>query len=149
MAALILHFESGTCPSRITREQFNRAIAQYDKHHIITNPARMITHGEGDEGRSVVTVATERAWNGSAHECCICRREFRSLQAIDQHLASPAHAQKQFFCPRDFAECGAEFKAASALCQHIEREQCGVRRFRRQIEAHIECLTSSMKRLGF
>ena len=46
-AALVLHLESGTCPSCVTRDQVNRVAAKYDTNNIITNPARMLAYREG------------------------------------------------------------------------------------------------------
>ncbi|KZT69380.1 hypothetical protein DAEQUDRAFT_726665 [Daedalea quercina L-15889] len=146
-AALVLHLESGTCPSRVTRDAVNRVAAKYDTQHVITNPARMIAYGEGGTG-SVVTWATERAWNGWKYECFLCHREFHTLAALNQHLASPAHEDKMYRCPRGYSGCGAEFKTLSALCQHVESEQCNIRRFNRKMQDYLGDLTSNMKRLG-
>ncbi|TFY60470.1 hypothetical protein EVJ58_g5131 [Rhodofomes roseus] len=144
-AALVFHWESGTCPSRITRQHLNRVITEFDKNHVITNPARMIAGGS----ESPTTMwATSRAWNGHAFECFLCHREHRTPESLNQHFASPAHAQKQFVCPRAYSGCGAEFKTLSALCQHVESERCGVRRFKKQVQDFIGDLTSGMKRLG-
>lgn len=147
-AALVLHLESGTCPSRITREQVNRVAAKYDKQHIITNPARMIAYGDNGGGQSVTTWATERAWNGVRYECFLCHREYRTLESLNQHLASPAHEEKMYRCPRGYSGCGAEFKTLSALCQHVESEQCNIRRFNSKMQNYLGDLTSNMKRLG-
>lgn len=145
-AALLLHLESGKCPSRITRDQVNRVAAKYDTNHVITNPARMIAYHEGGSG-SVPTWATERSWNGSMYECFLCHRECRTLDALNQHLASPAHEEKMYRCPRGYSGCGTEFKTLSALCQHVESEMCNIRRFNRKIQNYLTDLTSNMKML--
>jgi len=147
-AALILHLESGTCPSRITRLQVDRVVAQYDRQHIITNPSRMIGYGDSSSERTVETWATERAWNGSAYECFMCHRQYRTLVSLNQHLASPAHEERKYQCPRGHEGCGAEFRTLSALCQHVESEQCDIRRFNSQIQNYLGGLTSNMRRLG-
>ncbi|TFY58713.1 hypothetical protein EVJ58_g6246 [Rhodofomes roseus] len=147
-AALILHLESGTCPSRITREQVNRVVAKYDKGNVITNPARMLAYREGGSGQTIATWATGRAWNGLRYECFLCHREYRTLEALNQHLASPAHEKKMYRCPRGYSGCGAEFKTLSALCQHVESEQCSIRRFNTKVQDYLGDLTSNMKRLG-
>ncbi|TFY58714.1 hypothetical protein EVJ58_g6247 [Rhodofomes roseus] len=148
-AALVLHLESGTCPSRVTRDQVNRAVAQFDRENVITNPARMIAYGEGGSGRSTTTWATDLAWNGSAFECFLCHHEYRSLQALNQHLASPAHEERMYRCPRGYSGCGAEFSTLSALCQHVESERCDIRRFNSQMQNYLGDLTSNMRRLAW
>ncbi|KZT69383.1 hypothetical protein DAEQUDRAFT_669706 [Daedalea quercina L-15889] len=147
-AALILHLESGTCPSRLTRQEVNRIAAKYDKNNVITNPSRMIGYREGGSAPTVTTWATERAWNGRAYECFMCHREFKALVSLNKHLASPAHEEKMYRCPRGYEGCGAEFSTLSALSQHVESERCGIRRFNNQIQNYLGDLTSNMKRLA-
>ncbi|PCH43239.1 hypothetical protein WOLCODRAFT_138261 [Wolfiporia cocos MD-104 SS10] len=151
-AALILHFESGTCPSHITRRDVDRCVVQLDRSNVITNPARLLRGPEGTGYTlpdSPVTYATERAWNGYAYECVLCHREFSILRALDQHLQSAAHADKIYRCPRAFSGCGTEFRTLSALVQHVESEQCGVRKFSRAVQDALGGLTSSMNMLTF
>ena len=149
-AALVFHLESGSCPSRVTRAMVNRAVAKHDKEHVVTNPARMVAYAQSDsESRtSVVTLATEHAWNGSAYECFLCHRECRTLAGLNCHLASPVHEEKMYHCPRAYSGCGTEFKALSALCQHVESERCTIRRFNRKMQDFLGDVTSNMKRLG-
>ncbi|KAI0769274.1 hypothetical protein BD413DRAFT_557139 [Trametes elegans] len=147
-AHLLLHLESGRCVSRLSRDAINRIMVKVDRHHIITNPSRLIT-GSSSSGPSTVidTWATERAWNGAGYECYFCHRIFSTLSALNQHLRSPAHAEKVYRCPRAMHGCGAEFSTLSALLQHVESEQCGVCRFRREIDDVMEKLTSKVRRL--
>ncbi|RPD70229.1 hypothetical protein L226DRAFT_539082 [Lentinus tigrinus ALCF2SS1-7] len=131
-AALVLHLESGACPSRITRAMVNRIVAALDTGGVITNPARLIGDVRGGGGGSATrSWATEHAWNGTQYECYVCHRTFATLPRLDQHLGSPAHAAKTFRCPAGapLCGCGAEFRTLSGFCQHVESEQCGVQRF--------------------
>ncbi|GBE86807.1 hypothetical protein SCP_1000490 [Sparassis crispa] len=147
-AALVNHWESGACPSGVTRESVNRVAAKLDKTGLITNPTRLLG-GPSGRGESVVTQvwATERSWNGEEYECFLCHRGFRSLLALNAHLQSPVHADKGYRCPKTWRGCGKEFKTLSALCQHVESEQCGVRRFSKEMQNVIESMSSKMKKI--
>ena len=46
-AALTLHFEAGTCPSGMTREQLNRMVVRADANNYITNPSRLLMGPSG------------------------------------------------------------------------------------------------------
>ncbi|EPS99952.1 hypothetical protein FOMPIDRAFT_1123410 [Fomitopsis schrenkii] len=148
-AALILHLESGACRSRVTRRAINCAAVKHDTEHVITIPARMLMYVEDNANTSVVaTLATERSWNGSAYECFLCHREFKKLVGLNDHLRSPVHEERMYRCPLGYAGCAAEFKALSALCQHVESEKCGIRRFNIQMQDYLGDLTNNMKKLG-
>lgn len=144
-AGLLLHLESGGCVSRMTRQKIDQVMQRYDTNNLITKPNRLIGSGTGPT--VVGQWATERAWNGSHYECYLCHRTYASLAALNQHLSSPAHAEKRYRCPRALYGCGDEFKTLSAFCQHLESDQCGVRRFRGEVDKVIEGLSSNMKRL--
>ena len=141
-AHLILHCESGTCPSGVTRQAVDRVVARIDRGGIITNPARMIEN-------TVVTQtwATERSWNGYAYECFLCHKDFRTLNALNQHLQSPAHQESKYRCPPAWDGCRAQFKTLSALMQHVESGTCGVERFRRRFTNVINDVTQGMRTL--
>nr|VWO96247.1 C2H2-type domain-containing protein [Ganoderma boninense] len=142
-AALVLHLESGTCASGMTREMVDRLVKKYDKHGVITDPSRLI-QGSGTSSPQVTrTWATDRAWNGQAYECYLCHKTFRSLSALNAHLGSPVHGDKLYRCPRGFGGCGIEFRTLSAFCQHVERGQCGVHRFASQLRNVIDGVTKS------
>ncbi|PCH35671.1 hypothetical protein WOLCODRAFT_50037, partial [Wolfiporia cocos MD-104 SS10] len=125
MEALLQHFESGTCPSGITREGLDRTLAHIDQNRIFTNPARL-TRGSGNHSNGSCTVpnATVQNWNGRAYECPRCDREFRTLDALDKHMQSPTHAEKTYRCPRGCSGCGKKFRTASALMQHANNGSC-------------------------
>ncbi|KAF9011246.1 hypothetical protein BDQ17DRAFT_873713 [Cyathus striatus] len=42
-AALVLHFESGKCGSRINKAVVDDLVRKFDRNHIITDPSRMLT----------------------------------------------------------------------------------------------------------
>ncbi|KZT03219.1 uncharacterized protein LAESUDRAFT_814855 [Laetiporus sulphureus 93-53] len=149
-ADLVLHWESGTCPSHVDRDIINSAAAKLDRSNIITNPNRLIAGPDGYSPPSstvTATWATERSWNGCKFECVLCHREFKALRSLNQHLRSPAHAEKIFKCPRGWNGCGNEFRTLSALLQHVESEQCGVHRFNSAMQRVIGSLGDGLNRL--
>ena len=137
-AALVAHLESGGCASGMTRRMINELVARLDRGGILTDPARLIEYNSS----SCVTGiwATQRAWNGTAYECYLCTRTFRSLDALNQHLRSPAHEDKRYRCPTVWHGCGEEFKTLSGFVQHVESEQCGVHRFKKRVDKAIDAL---------
>ncbi|KAH9902614.1 hypothetical protein C8Q73DRAFT_785276 [Cubamyces lactineus] len=147
-AALIHHLESGGCASRVDRDTVNRIVEHLDRQNTIINPARMVAGGANARRPAVIDQwATARSWNGSAFECYLCHRTYRTLSALNQHLQSPAHDDKLYRCPQNLYGCGAQFVALSAFCQHVESGRCGVCRFRGEVDRVLEGLSSRMKRL--
>ncbi|KAG7100039.1 hypothetical protein E1B28_001825 [Marasmius oreades] len=142
-SALLLHLEAGRCPSNATRETVNRAIRQLDRNNIITDPSRLITGPDGTS-QQIKYSATERSWNGYAYECYICHGTYPTLRALNQHLASPRHEAKIYFCP--LSSCGVRFTTLSALCQHIESQRCGVARFK-AVQSALDSLVGGMRSL--
>ena len=142
-AALILHMESGTCPGNIARRQVDEYLRRHDRRGAITKPERMIEYDT-----EVKIWATERSWNGRAYECFLCHREFRALDDLNRHFASPVHEEKKYHCPRAYSGCGKEFQLLSSLCQHVENGSCGMRRFNNHFQRHIEDLTNNFKRIA-
>ena len=144
--ALTLHFESGTCPSGMTREQLNRLVVRADTNNYITNPSRLLTGplGWSEPPAPASMWATERSWNGSAFECFLCGSTYRSLAHLNQHLKSPRHQDKIYRCPK--SDCRIEFATLSGLCQHVEGGSCGVRMFR-QVRDTMDSLTRGFNML--
>jgi hypothetical protein len=140
-SALLLHLEEGGCKSGATRHALNCLVAERDTNHFITNPNRMITG-------PTQTWATNRAWNGDAFECYLCHKEYQTLVRLNQHLASPTHEQPIYHCPKLGHGCKSQFKALSALCQHIESGSCGVMRFK-IVQDSINNLTRGVNRITF
>ncbi|KAF5385017.1 hypothetical protein D9615_001023 [Tricholomella constricta] len=144
-SAMLLHLESGTCCSGITRGLINDKIRQLDRNNIITDPSRMIAGPSG--ARDEVTYyATGASWNGRGFECYLCHGTYSSLRALNQHLASPRHQDKIYVCP--LSTCRVRFTALSALCQHIESERCGVSKFR-AVKNTMDSIVGQMGRLTF
>lgn len=129
-SALILHLESGACPSRVDRARIDKFVRQLDKHNLITKPSGLVTWDgtRYDDTTSVTYTATSKCFNGSGYECYLCHREFQTLPALNQHLSSPKHQDEQYICP--LASCRVNFRTLSGFCQHVESQRCGVSRFR-------------------
>src|SRR6267154_1959742 len=145
-AALTLHFESGTCPSHMTREQLNRLVVLADRNNYITNPSRLLTGplGWSEPPPSTTTWATELSRNGDVYECFLCNATFRTLAQLNQHLSSPRHEERIYRCPK--TDCRTEFVTLSGLCQHVEGGSCGVRMFR-GVRDRMESLTRGFNTL--
>ncbi|KAK6437634.1 hypothetical protein LTR95_006163 [Oleoguttula sp. CCFEE 5521] len=118
------HVETGSCPKarNINRENLHTFIDERDTSSIITNK-QIGWHTNDNES----FVAGEASWNGHAYECYLCRRDFKTLRSLNQHLDSPTHKQKIYHC---FGRgCGKEFPTLAALFGHLESEACGATRF--------------------
>ncbi|KAH9969338.1 hypothetical protein BJV74DRAFT_737164, partial [Russula compacta] len=139
-AALTLHFESGTCPSGMTRKQLDRLVVRVDTNNYITNPDRLLTGplGQSQPPSTTRMWATDRSWNGGAYECFLCNATFQTLARLNLHLQSPRHEDKIYRCPK--SDCRTEFVTLSGLCQHVEGGSCGVNMFRR-VQDVMESLT--------
>lgn len=146
-SGLVNHFESGACPSRMTRRQLNHFVVRADTNNYITNPSRLLTgpFGRFEPPAPAVTWATERSWNGKAYECFLCHSEFKRLDQLNQHLQSPRHEDKIYRCPK--LDCRTEFVTLSGLCQHVESGICGTRMFD-QVRDAMESLTRGFNALG-
>ena len=138
-AAMISHLEAGACVSGANRDMVNRWVKQQDRHGVITDPSRLITNGDDTRW-----IATERSWNGYAYECVLCHSTFRTLDALNRHLASPRHQERMYRCP--LSTCLMRFNTLSGLCQHVESERCGILRFRSAREG-MDRLLGDMGRL--
>ncbi|KAJ7630173.1 hypothetical protein FB45DRAFT_914829 [Roridomyces roridus] len=145
-SAMILHLEAGRCPSGATRSAIDTYVRQYDRNNIITDPARLLTSGTDSNSNTTTWTATHATWNGSEYECYLCHAGFRTLAALNQHLASPRHQEKIYVCPLN--TCRAPFSTLSGLCQHIESERCGVSKFR-VVQNAMDDLMGNMRRLTF
>ncbi|GJE96977.1 hypothetical protein PsYK624_131870 [Phanerochaete sordida] len=150
-ADLVHHMESGACRKGVTRHAVNAAVVAYDRARVITDGARLIA---GPDGALVLPPApaaewaTADAWNGAAFECCVCHRTFATLPRLDQHLASPAHADEIYRCPVTYGGCAAQFRTLSALVQHVEIAACGVARFKQEVHGVMDSITRDMRGLG-
>ena len=88
--------------------------------------------------------------------CPLSRKPFKSLQAMKNHMSSPAHSPKFFHCPITFAGIGDTsevsqlmkyFSTLSGLMQHLESGACegGSATFRKTVK-YIE---KKLRNLGF
>lgn len=147
---LLLHLESGTCPSGATRHLIDKHVTERDRNHIITNTSRLIQYPDGSylPRTEPQYWATQRSWNGCAYECVLCHREYGALASLDQHLRSPAHADRIYRCPPAGSGCNAQFVTLSALLQHVETASCGVSRFRARVRDLVDEATAKMRRLA-
>ena len=147
---VILHLESGTCNSGVTRHMIDAYVLKHDVNNVITNPRRMITGGSTNYETYTppsTYIANDRAWNGSFWECYFCHAELSTMAQLNQHLASPKHSttpNKIYKCPN--VACGKQLSTLSGLGQHIERGSCGVERFK-GVKNTINSLMGGMKRL--
>ncbi|KAG6917371.1 hypothetical protein DXG01_002746 [Tephrocybe rancida] len=141
VSAMLLHLEAGTCVSGATRRLVNTKVRELDRNNIITDPSRMLTSSQHN---NTTYYASSVAWNGAAWECYLCHGTFRSLAALNQHLASPRHQDKIYLCPA--TQCRIKFTTLSALCQHIESEKCGVHKFK-QVKLTMDVIVGQMGRL--
>ncbi|QRV87649.1 C2H2 zinc finger [Ceratobasidium sp. AG-Ba] len=140
-ANLVLHLETNTCVSGITRQSINRTVARLDRGGLITNPNRMIT------GTTESYQATQRSWNGYNYECYLCHKEFGTLPGLNQHLASPVHEQNIYHCPKLGTGCNLQFRSLGHLFQHVENGSCGVRRFK-VVRDGIDGIMHGMRRIA-
>lgn len=108
------------------------------------NPTISLSHriGHTSAPQHVSYIATSASFNGTAYECYLCHRTFRTLQALNTHLASPAHDEAEFKCPK----CKKRFAVVSALVQHIESEVCGLAKFS-EVDNYATVLTDRFTRL--
>ncbi|KAM0753274.1 hypothetical protein T439DRAFT_333138 [Meredithblackwellia eburnea MCA 4105] len=130
-AALVLHWESSTCKSGMTRQALDAHIRSHEAGRAVLNPRLLLTDSTNQPATTTYR-ATERAWNheAQAYECYFCHSLFNSLAGLNQHLASPKHsgsAIKTYRCPN--LDCRRELSTLSGLVQHIELGSCGVQRF--------------------
>jgi len=96
-SAIALHIESGACHN-ISRHQVTAAVHSLGIVPTISITRRL--HGSSSAARTTITyAASEMAFNGSAYECYLCHRTFSSLMSLNAHLNSPAHDAKEFKCP--------------------------------------------------
>lgn len=148
---LLLHLESGTCSSGANRHLVDKHAVQMDRKNIITNRGKLIQYPDGSYSKppTVEYWATEYSFNGRNYECALCHNEFSKLQHLNQHLQSPAHADKLYRCPPAGNGCNTQYPTLSALLQHIETSNCGIQRFRGRARDLVDDVTGKMRLLTF
>ncbi|GAA5960327.1 hypothetical protein JCM3765_007475 [Sporobolomyces pararoseus] len=153
----VIHLESGSCASGITREQVNYLVARWDRQRLITTGRRALPappSSQSSNPSSQKLYATEASYShyDGAYKCYFDNRLFSTLRALNQHLGSAAHAyltndggEKLYRCPHRRG-CGREFTSLSGVVSHIERASCGVRELA-GVRETIESVMGGMKRL--
>ncbi|KAL7619895.1 hypothetical protein AAE478_010442 [Parahypoxylon ruwenzoriense] len=136
------HLERGSCPDApsLDRDMVYKIVRSKDSGGLISKKLL-------DWNGSPKYEANREAWNGDAWECYFCNREFRSLRALNQHLASPAHQQNLYHCPKR-SDCGREFRSFAALMNHLESESCGYTRFE-NVQNAAKNIVSGDRRITF
>lgn len=131
VSSIVVHLESG-CHPKFTRAVIDDFIARHDRKNVVTNPSRSITSASGESRPAPMAhyEATDAAYShvAGAYVCYFCPCQFRELQKLNQHLASPKHTkrdQKLYRCPG--ITCHVETETLSGVVQHIETAGCGVR----------------------
>ncbi|KAJ4391166.1 hypothetical protein N0V93_004782 [Gnomoniopsis smithogilvyi] len=127
------HIESGSCPkaTNMNRDTLYTLVRAHDPKGAVS---KKLIGWHGEERYE----ATDWAWNGSGYECFyFCHKSFRTLQSLNQHLASPVHQQALYHCPS--TRCAKDFKILGGLINHLESEMCGAMRFDK-VQAGVESL---------
>jgi Zn finger protein HypA/HybF involved in hydrogenase expression len=136
-SGIALHIESGC--HKFTRHHVTAAVQAMD---IVPNIAIKRITGPMCPPTVRTYIATEASFNGSAYQCYLCAKLFRTLSALNGHLNSPAHDDDEFRCPK----CKAEFKLISGFTQHLESRSCGLAETT-QIDNYFNDLTTQFSRL--
>ncbi|THH04170.1 hypothetical protein EW145_g5721 [Phellinidium pouzarii] len=147
LSAFILHAESGACVSGITYDLVYALVERVDRQHTITNAAHTVADPMGSLNipEYLEYWVTEQSWNGDAYECFLCNRKFHAFDALDAHLKSLYHREAKYLCPN--TECGNEYQVLSALCQHVERGNCGVGR-NRQVQSIMNGMAGGIRSIA-
>ncbi|KAF8805264.1 hypothetical protein BYT27DRAFT_7192983 [Phlegmacium glaucopus] len=137
-SGIALHIESGY--HKITRHHVTAAVHAMQ---VVPNISVKRITGPVTPPKALTTyIASEASFNGSAYECYLCNKTFRTLQGLNAHLNSAAHDDDEFRCPK----CKTEFKLISGLIQHLESGTCGLAA-RTQIDTYVHDLTDQFSRL--
>ncbi|GAA5979033.1 hypothetical protein JCM5350_004211 [Sporobolomyces pararoseus] len=155
----VIHLESGSCASGMTREEVNYLVARWDRQGLITTGRRALpappsssqSFSRSTQPQLYATEASYSYYDG-AYKCYLDNKLFGTLRALNQHLSSGAHAymtndggEKLYRCPHRRG-CGREFTSLSGLVSHIERASCGVRELP-GVRQTIDSVMGGMKRL--
>jgi DNA-directed RNA polymerase subunit RPC12/RpoP len=139
-SAVVHHLESG-CHGN-TRHQVTHAVKRLSVVPSICIARRIEGASRTPPTTAKYYIASPRSFNGRAYACFICKRTFRSLYSLSDHLNSAAHDADEFKCPK----CKKRFKLVSSLIQHLESAACRLAGLS-QIQAHFQSLTARFSRL--
>jgi DNA-directed RNA polymerase subunit RPC12/RpoP len=134
---MALHVESGC--HKISRHHVTAAVHTLN---IVPNITTKRITGPMRPPTLYTYIATKASFNGSAYECFICHKSFRTLAGLNGHLNSPAHDDDEFRCPK----CKTGFKLISGFIQHLESRSCGLAKTT-QIDNYFKKLTGRFSRL--
>lgn len=117
--------------------------------HMFMPSSATVTTTSRDNNKKVF--ASIRSWNGSKYECVLCHKTFMSLSSLNKHLGSRVHQTKVYRCPRERGHhgCGKKFPKLGMLLDHVELEECGVLRFKKQSnDGGVRGVTTAMSGLA-
>jgi hypothetical protein len=138
------HLEAGSCPNAtsLNHATILQEIRKRDPNHLITK--KLLTYPTS----TTSITATAAAWNGYCYECYLCHRGFGSLNALNQHVNSPAHVSKDkvYHCPG--RGCPREFSRLASLFNHLESETCGAVKFE-SVQRNVEGFLTGKRLIGF
>jgi hypothetical protein len=139
------HLETGSCANArdLNHATILNEIRRRDPNHMITK--KLLTYPTSSSSTSTVTSA---AWNQDTgdYECYLCHRGFSSLKGLNQHVNSPAHRAKAYYCPG--RACAKELTALAGLFNHLESETCGAVRFE-AVQRNVGGFLSGRRTIGF
>ena len=127
----------------MTREKLHAAIRARDPGGLIT--AKLLEWNHSAQPTSSAW-SSSQAWNGRGYECYLCHKTFGAPRSLDQHLASPTHAQRSYYCPN--GSCGREFVALAPLLSHLESESCAFMRFEK-VQQQVGNVIAGSRMLSF
>lgn len=111
-ANVVLHLESGSCPSNSNRAKLWRILwrSKYGRKVIASEASAAFRESE---------YGTEDIIRGrNSYRCPGCSKESRTMNSIVAHLNSPEHEPKVYVCHSDYNGCDAKFSTLSGLFQH-------------------------------
>jgi hypothetical protein len=97
VSAIAQHIESGAC-NNISRHQVTAAVRSLNIIPAISIPRSL--KGGISSYTVLRTIATQGTFDGTAYVCFFCRKTFRTRGSLNMHLNSPAHDHHQFKCPK-------------------------------------------------
>ena len=136
-SGVALHIESGC--HNVSRHHVTAAVQAMN---IVPNISIKRITGPAYPPAVRTYIASEASFNGSAYECYLCCKLFRTLSGLNSHLNSPTHDDEEFRCP----QCRTEFKLISGFVQHVESQSCRLAQTT-QIDNYFNDLTGQFSRL--
>ncbi|GAA5900499.1 hypothetical protein JCM6882_001262 [Rhodosporidiobolus microsporus] len=130
-SAAILHLETGTCTSGLTRAKLDAVVRGVDRSGILITPAARSDNSASPVSPAQAAADAEFDSGRQAYRCPRCAStRFRTRRALEQHLSSPASCsgrQEKLYRCADPA-CARRFGTLSGLEQHAEVKTCDLRK---------------------